>query len=55
MSPRGAGYTFGPEISEAFNRTNGLKFIVRAHQLTMQGKKSLHLLCYNETTWWFCF
>lgn len=30
-SPRGAGYTFGQDISEQFNNTNNLKMIARAH------------------------
>nr|CAG8551241.1 13475_t:CDS:2 [Entrophospora candida] len=33
ISPRGAGYTFGQDISEAFNHNNGLTLIARAHQL----------------------
>jgi serine/threonine-protein phosphatase 2A catalytic subunit len=37
MSPRGAGYTFGQDITEQFNRANGLKMIARAHQLVMEG------------------
>ncbi|KAF3792694.1 Serine/threonine-protein phosphatase PP2A catalytic subunit [Nymphaea thermarum] len=37
MSPRGAGYTFGQDVSEQFNRTNNLKLIARAHQLVMDG------------------
>eukprot|EP00940_MAST-03C_sp_MAST-3C-sp2_P002788 g2788.t1 len=37
ISPRGAGYIFGTDITEKFNRVNGLKFIVRAHQLVMEG------------------
>ncbi|KAK9078078.1 hypothetical protein SSX86_002135 [Deinandra increscens subsp. villosa] len=37
ISPRGAGYTFGQDISEQFNHTNGLKLIARAHQLVMEG------------------
>ena len=37
ISPRGAGYTFGQDISEQFNHNNGLKLITRAHQLTMEG------------------
>lgn len=36
ISPRGAGYTFGKDISEMFNHRNGLKFISRAHQLVME-------------------
>jgi serine/threonine-protein phosphatase 2A catalytic subunit len=36
MSPRGAGYTFGQDISEQFNHHNGLTLIARAHQLVME-------------------
>ncbi|KAK7244582.1 hypothetical protein RIF29_39406 [Crotalaria pallida] len=36
ISPRGAGYTFGQDISEQFNHTNNLKLIARAHQLVME-------------------
>jgi serine/threonine-protein phosphatase 2A catalytic subunit len=42
ISPRGAGYTFGSDITERFNRTNGFKFIVRAHQLVMEGYNWAH-------------
>ena len=35
ISPRGAGYTFGQDISEQFNHVNNLKLISRAHQLVM--------------------
>ena len=33
ISPRGAGYTFGQDISEAFNHNNGLNLVARAHQV----------------------
>ena len=36
ISPRGAGYTFGHDIAEAFNHNNGLSLISRAHQLVME-------------------
>jgi len=36
VSPRGAGYTFGHDVSEVFNHTNKLKLICRAHQLVME-------------------
>jgi serine/threonine-protein phosphatase 4 catalytic subunit len=39
MSPRGAGYLFGSDIVEQFNRTNGVELIARAHQLVMEGYK----------------
>ena len=37
ISPRGAGYTFGQDITERFNHTNGLDLVARAHQLVMEG------------------
>lgn len=37
ISPRGAGYTFGQDISETFNQNNGLTLVARAHQLVMEG------------------
>jgi serine/threonine-protein phosphatase 2A catalytic subunit len=39
ISPRGAGYTFGHDISESFNHTNGLTLVSRAHQLVMEVKR----------------
>jgi diadenosine tetraphosphatase ApaH/serine/threonine PP2A family protein phosphatase len=42
ISPRGAGYTFGQDISEQFNHTNGLQLISRAHQLVMEGYNWSH-------------
>lgn len=42
ISPRGAGYTFGQDVSETFNHTNGLKLIARAHQLVMEGYNWCH-------------
>lgn len=35
ISPRGAGYTFGQDISDTFNHVNGLNLVSRAHQLVM--------------------
>lgn len=43
ISPRGAGYTFGQDISETFNHANGLTLVSRAHQLVMEVVK-LYLL-----------
>jgi serine/threonine-protein phosphatase 2A catalytic subunit len=37
ISPRGAGYTFGVDVTQQFNRRNGLDIIARAHQLVMGG------------------
>jgi len=42
LSPRGAGYTFGQDISEQFNHKNGLILICRAHQLVMEGFSWCH-------------
>uniref|UniRef100_A0A4X2M354 Serine/threonine-protein phosphatase n=1 Tax=Vombatus ursinus TaxID=29139 RepID=A0A4X2M354_VOMUR len=36
-SPRGAGHTFGPDISQIFRQANGLSLISRGHQLVEQG------------------
>lgn len=37
ISPRGAGYIFGQDISEQFCHKNDVQFIARAHQLMMEG------------------
>ena len=42
ISPRGAGYTFGLDISEQFNHNNGLMLVARAHQLVMEGYNWCH-------------
>uniref|UniRef100_A0A6U5DHY8 protein-serine/threonine phosphatase n=1 Tax=Corethron hystrix TaxID=216773 RepID=A0A6U5DHY8_9STRA len=42
ISPRGAGYTFGQDITEQFTHINGLSFIARAHQLVMEGYQWQH-------------
>ena len=42
VSPRGAGFTFGQDISNEFNHKNGLKMIARAHQLVMDGYSESH-------------
>jgi serine/threonine-protein phosphatase 2A catalytic subunit len=42
ISPRGAGYTFGQDISEQFNHNNGLTLVSRAHQLVMEGYNWSH-------------
>ena len=44
ISPRGAGYTFGMDISENFNHNNGLTLISRAHQLVMEVGVACHLI-----------
>lgn len=42
ISPRGAGYTFGADISEMFAHRNGLTLVARAHQLVMDGYNWAH-------------
>uniref|UniRef100_A0A164Y1T4 protein-serine/threonine phosphatase n=1 Tax=Daucus carota subsp. sativus TaxID=79200 RepID=A0A164Y1T4_DAUCS len=39
LSPRGAGFLFGGSVVNAFNRTNNIDYICRAHQLVMEGYK----------------
>jgi len=42
ISPRGAGYTFGEDITARWNLANGLTLTVRAHQLVMEGFNYTH-------------
>lgn len=39
LSPRGAGYLFGADITKVFAHRNGIDLIARAHQLAMEGYK----------------
>lgn len=39
VSPRGAGYLFGPDVVQTFNQKNNIDIICRAHQLVMEGYK----------------
>jgi serine/threonine-protein phosphatase 2A catalytic subunit len=57
ISPRGAGYTFGQDISEAFNHNNGLTLIARAHQLVMEGynwSQDRHVVTIFSGMWTVC-
>lgn len=47
VSPRGAGFIFGADITKKFIDTNNLKMINRAHQLVMKGYNWSHdnLVC----------
>lgn len=42
ISPRGAGYTFGKDLTQQFNHTNGLVLIARGHQVVMEGYNWIH-------------
>ncbi|PYI16664.1 Metallo-dependent phosphatase [Aspergillus violaceofuscus CBS 115571] len=42
ISPRGAGYTFGQDISEGFDHRDGLALVARAHQMVMDGYSWSH-------------
>jgi diadenosine tetraphosphatase ApaH/serine/threonine PP2A family protein phosphatase len=39
LSPRGAGYLFGADITKKFAYDNDIDLIARAHQLAMEGFK----------------
>lgn len=45
LSPRGAGYVFGPGPVHQFNHLNNTSLIARAHQLVLEGYKEM----YNES------
>ncbi|CAD8105086.1 unnamed protein product [Paramecium primaurelia] len=50
LSPRGAGYLFGGDVVDDFNRKNNIELICRAHQLVMEGYRVM----FNEqlvTVW----
>jgi diadenosine tetraphosphatase ApaH/serine/threonine PP2A family protein phosphatase len=39
VSPRGAGFLFGPRVTDEFHHVNRLQLMARAHQLVMEGRK----------------
>jgi serine/threonine-protein phosphatase 4 catalytic subunit len=51
LSPRGAGYLFGGDVVDKWNRQNGLVLIARAHQLVMEGHKELFASRNLVTVW----
>jgi len=42
VSPRGAGFTFGEDITKQWNHVNSLRLVIRAHQLVMDGFQWAH-------------
>ena len=42
VSPRGAGYTFGQDITDKFNHSNALTMISRGHKVAMEGYSWSH-------------
>ena len=54
MSPRGAGYLFGSDIVLKFFHQNNIDFMTRAHQLVMEGYKTMFPIMpssqYHNTT-----
>ena len=52
ISPRGAGYTFGQDISEQFNHTNGLNLVVRGCLFSALSATTLPLgWCGAKSVW----
>jgi serine/threonine-protein phosphatase PPG1 len=44
ISPRGAGFIFGKEVTKRFLHMNQLDHITRAHQLCMEGYQVIYML-----------
>ena len=51
ISPRGAGWLFGGEVTGEFNRVNGLELVARAHQLVQEGLKYMFAAQSLVTVW----
>ena len=49
-NPRGAGVIFGSQLVDKFIRTNNVNYIVRAHQLIMEGYR-IHFNGKLYTVW----
>jgi hypothetical protein len=52
VSPRGAGWLFGSDVTHDFNETNGVELICRAHQLVQEGYK--YMFSDQLVTVWSC-
>lgn len=50
-SPRGAGHTFGEDVSRKFNHANGLSLIARAHQLVVPIFSFSNRVCAGLNLW----
>mmetsp|Transcript_59515 Transcript_59515/g.166215 ORF Transcript_59515/g.166215 Transcript_59515/m.166215 type:complete len:318 (-) Transcript_59515:133-1086(-) len=48
LSPRGAGYLFGADVVAKFNEINHIELIARAHQLVMEGYKTMFPIKSNK-------
>jgi serine/threonine-protein phosphatase 5 len=47
LSKRGCGITYGPDVAERFLKANGLKLLVRAHEVKPEGyewQKGKHVI-----------
>ncbi|OZJ05243.1 Serine/threonine-protein phosphatase ppe1 [Bifiguratus adelaidae] len=51
VSPRGAGWLFGGQVTKEFNHVNNLSLIARAHQLVQEGYKFMFPECNLVTVW----
>lgn len=41
-SDRGAGVMWGPDLTEAFVKNNGLEFVIRSHEMIEDGSQLQH-------------
>jgi len=54
ISPRGAGYTFGQDISETFNYNNGLTLSEQTHTISISATRArahTHTHTHTHTQW----
>ena len=48
LSPRGAGYVFGAQVTQKFLYMNDLSHICRAHQLCMEGYQVNYIIFFSR-------